>query len=111
MMNSIASFLVLVVAAATLATTSTAFTTTQSRAVLRQSDAASRPSNIAGPTFQVLPSSTSTSTALQLKVKVDPEAKKTKNAAGNAKMAAYGGSVVIALLLPIAFLVWSAVSK
>ncbi|KAL3771104.1 hypothetical protein ACHAWU_006481 [Discostella pseudostelligera] len=113
MNNTITSFLVIVVAAATLATTSTAFTTTQSLAVLRQSsDASFRPSNPAGPTFQVIPSSTSSSTALQLKVKVDPDAaKKTKNTAGNAKMAAYGGSVVIALLLPIAFLVWSAVSK
>lgn len=119
MLNKITTFLLVLVAAATnLATTSTAFTTTQSLAVLRQGDAASRHSNPAaiGPsTFQVIPSPSSSSTnshsALQLKVKVDPDAKKTKNTAGNAKMAAYGGSVVIALLLPIAFLVWSAVSK
>lgn len=51
-----------------------------------------------------------TSTSLNLKVKVDPNAK-TKNAAGNAKAAAYGGSIAIAALLPIAFLVWSAFSK
>ena len=113
MLNKITTFLLVLVAAATnLATTSTAFTTTQSLAVLRQGDhAASRHSNPAaiGPsTFQV---TTNSHSALQLKVKVDPDAKKTKNTAGNAKMAAYGGSVVIALLLPIAFLVWSAVSK
>ena len=61
----------------------------------------------------VVASSSGTTTALRLKVKIDPEAKNkgNKNVAGNAKMAAYGGSVVIALLLPIAFLVWSAVSK
>jgi hypothetical protein len=60
------------------------------------------------------PPSSSSITALNLKVKIDPEASKkkgNKNVAGNAKMAAYGGSVVIALMLPIAFLVWSAVSK
>lgn len=51
-----------------------------------------------------------TSTSLNLKVKVDPNAK-TNNAAGNAKAAAYGGSIAIAALLPIAFLVWSAFSK
>lgn len=49
-------------------------------------------------------------TSLNLKVKVDPNAK-TKNSAGNAKAAAYGGSIAIAALLPIAFLVWSAISK
>jgi hypothetical protein len=46
--------------------------------------------------------------ALNLKVKVDPDAAKKKNALGNAKMAAYGGSVAIAILLPVIFLVWSA---
>eukprot|EP00573_Skeletonema_grethae_P007891 CAMPEP_0201699288 /NCGR_PEP_ID=MMETSP0578-20130828/23146_1 /ASSEMBLY_ACC=CAM_ASM_000663 /TAXON_ID=267565 /ORGANISM="Skeletonema grethea, Strain CCMP 1804" /LENGTH=99 /DNA_ID=CAMNT_0048186025 /DNA_START=27 /DNA_END=326 /DNA_ORIENTATION=- len=54
---------------------------------------------------------TTSSTALNLKVKVDPNAKGNKNVSGNAKMAAYGGSIVFAALLPIAFLVWSAVSK
>lgn len=53
---------------------------------------------------------TSTSTSLNLKVKIDPDAK-TKNASGNAKAAAYGGSIAVAALLPILFLVWSAVSK
>lgn len=52
----------------------------------------------------------SSSTMLNLKVKVDPDAK-TKNSAGNAKAAAYGGSIAVAALLPIAFLVWSALSK
>lgn len=42
-------------------------------------------------------------------MKVDPNAKGNDNAAGNAKMAAYGGSVLIALALPFVFLIWSAV--
>ena len=50
-------------------------------------------------------------TALSLKVKVDPDAKGNDNAAGNAKMAAYGGSVLVALALPFLFLIWSAVGK
>ncbi|EJK46676.1 hypothetical protein THAOC_34643 [Thalassiosira oceanica] len=62
-----------------------------------------------GPSFEV-PSSAASSTALNLKVKVDPN-KKTANTAGNAKMAAYGGSVVVAVALPVLFLIWSAVSK
>ena len=52
----------------------------------------------------------STSTSLNLKVKIDPNAK-TDNSKGNAKAAAYGGSIAIAALLPIAFLVWSFVTK
>ena len=63
-----------------------------------------------GPTFE-MPSAAASTTALQLKGKVDPDAKGNNNAAGNAKMAAYGGSIIFAALLPIAFLVWSAVSK
>mmetsp|Transcript_13752 Transcript_13752/g.20151 ORF Transcript_13752/g.20151 Transcript_13752/m.20151 type:complete len:99 (-) Transcript_13752:254-550(-) len=52
----------------------------------------------------------STTTQLHLKIKVDPdEVAKGANAKGNAKMAAYGGSVLIALALPFVFLVWSAV--
>ena len=62
-----------------------------------------------GPSFEV-PSSAASSTALNLKVKVDPN-KKTSNTTGNAKMAAYGGSVVIAVALPVLFLIWSAVSN
>mmetsp|Transcript_18304 Transcript_18304/g.51007 ORF Transcript_18304/g.51007 Transcript_18304/m.51007 type:complete len:108 (-) Transcript_18304:184-507(-) len=57
--------------------------------------------------YHAQPSST---TALNLKVKVDPDAK-TNNAAGNAKAAAYGGSIAVAALLPIIFLVWSALNK
>mmetsp|Transcript_11393 Transcript_11393/g.26789 ORF Transcript_11393/g.26789 Transcript_11393/m.26789 type:complete len:110 (-) Transcript_11393:689-1018(-) len=52
----------------------------------------------------------SSTTALNLKVKVDPNAK-TNNSAGNAKAAAYGGSIAVAALLPIIFLVWSALNK
>lgn len=59
--------------------------------------------------------STKTTSSTTLRLKVDPEAlkknAKNKNVSGTSKMAAYGGSVVIALLLPVAFLVWSAVSK
>mmetsp|Transcript_2760 Transcript_2760/g.5773 ORF Transcript_2760/g.5773 Transcript_2760/m.5773 type:complete len:98 (+) Transcript_2760:428-721(+) len=57
-----------------------------------------------------MPSYQQTSTSLNLKVKVDPNAK-TKNASGNAKAAAYGGSIAIAALLPIGFLIWSTLSK
>lgn len=80
---------------------STAFTTgTNTRAkILSTTNVADMPSYTA-----------QTSTSLSLKVKVDPNAK-TNNAAGNAKAAAYGGSIAIAALLPIAFLVWSAFSK
>ena len=64
-----------------------------------------------GPAYDI-PTRTSVSrTALNLKVKVDPDAKGGDNVKGKAKMAAYGGSIVFALLLPVAFLVWSAVSK
>jgi hypothetical protein len=44
-------------------------------------------------------------------VKVDPDAKGNNNAAGNAKMAAYGGSILIAIALPFVFLIWSAVKN
>ena len=54
---------------------------------------------------------TASSTALALKVKVDPDAKGNNNAAGNAKMAAYGGSVLVAVALPFIFLIWSAIGK
>jgi hypothetical protein len=53
---------------------------------------------------------TSTSTSLNLKIKVDPNAK-TDNSKGNAKGAAYVGSIAIAAALPIIFLIWSATSK
>lgn len=51
----------------------------------------------------------STSTALNLKV--DPNSiKGNKNDKGNAKMAAYGGSVAVAVALPVLFLIWSQLS-
>ena len=62
---------------------------------------------ITRPSFDITSSS---STALNLKV--DPNSiKGNKNNSGNSKMAAYGGSIVFAALLPIAFLIWSAVGK
>ena len=53
-------------------------------------------------------SAESSSTALHLKVKIDPKAAAGKNTKGQAKAAAYGGSIAIAAALPIIFLVWSA---
>ena len=53
-------------------------------------------------------SAESSSTALHLKVKVDPNAAKNNNALGNSKAAAYGGSIAVAALLPVVFLVWAA---
>ncbi len=56
------------------------------------------------------PASASSTTALGLKIKVDPD-KAGKNKGinpGLAKGAAYGGSIVIAVLLPIIFLAWAA---
>jgi len=101
-MNKFLYFFVLAV----IATSATAFTTgpvNGNRAKL------SKPISPADmPSYDG--ASSTTSTSLNLKVKVDPNAK-TKNAAGNAKAAAYGGSIAIAALLPIAFLVWSAISK
>lgn len=95
----------LLIVAAVAVNTATAFSTQRAPAL------ATRHQNAAplGPSFDV--HSATSSTALNLKVKVDPNAKKTKNVKGEAKMAAYGGSVAIAVLLPVAFLVWSAVSK
>ncbi|KAL7538994.1 hypothetical protein ACHAXR_008937 [Thalassiosira sp. AJA248-18] len=88
---------------AVVVNTATAFTSQSPPSLTRRQNASPL-----GPAFEV-PSATS-STALNLKVKIDPN-KKTDNSKGNAKMAAYGGSVIFAALLPIAFLVWSAVSK
>merc|ERR1711865_957197 len=50
----------------------------------------------------------STTTALQLKVKIDPD-KANKNEKGNNAMAAYGGSIAIAALFPVLFIIWSLV--
>ena len=57
-----------------------------------------------------MPSYTASSTSLNLKIKVDPNAK-TNNDKGNAKGAAYVGSIAIAAALPIIFLIWSATGK
>jgi hypothetical protein len=57
----------------------------------------------------VVAAPSSTTTSLQLKIKIDPEKAKIKNAAGMAKGAAYGGSILIAVLLPVAFLIWAAI--
>lgn len=51
-----------------------------------------------------------TSTSLNLKIKVDPEKTKKGINPGLAKGAAYGGSIVVAVLLPVIFLAWSALS-
>mmetsp|Transcript_13629 Transcript_13629/g.30430 ORF Transcript_13629/g.30430 Transcript_13629/m.30430 type:complete len:174 (-) Transcript_13629:404-925(-) len=98
MMKSVLAFLLVAVVALE---GTTAFTT-----------GANSRAGIASQTRPVteMPSYSETSTSLNLKVKVDPNAK-TNNAKGNAKAAAYGGSIAIAALLPIAFLVWSAISK
>ena len=83
-----------------------AFTAHRSQSLATRTHRSSTP--ITGPSFEI--PSTVTSTALNLKV--DPNSiKGNKNEKGNAKMAAYGGSVAIAVLLPVAFLIWSAVSK
>ncbi|KAL7481318.1 hypothetical protein ACHAW6_007000 [Cyclotella cf. meneghiniana] len=99
-MNKFVASLVLIIMAPNHAA---AFTTTSMASVRKQH------------AFKTVPPFSSakgltSSTALQLKVKVDPEAKGNKNVTGNAKMAAYGGSIVVAVLLPVAFLIWAAVS-
>eukprot|EP00578_Thalassiosira_sp_NH16_P028480 CAMPEP_0181105398 /NCGR_PEP_ID=MMETSP1071-20121207/15969_1 /TAXON_ID=35127 /ORGANISM="Thalassiosira sp., Strain NH16" /LENGTH=101 /DNA_ID=CAMNT_0023188719 /DNA_START=173 /DNA_END=478 /DNA_ORIENTATION=+ len=94
----------LVIVAAVAVNTASAFTAQPAPLATRSQQKAAT----IGPSFDIM--TPSSSTALNLKVKVDPNAK-TKNDKGNAKMAAYGGSIVFAALLPIAFLVWSAVSK
>ena len=56
------------------------------------------------------PFSAETSTTLNLKVKVDTVKveKSNKINPGAFKGAAYGGSIAIAVLLPVAFLIWAA---
>ena len=56
------------------------------------------------------PFTAETSTSLNLKVKVDTVkvGKSNKMNPGAAKGAASGGSIAIAVLLPVAFLVWAA---
>mmetsp|Transcript_18235 Transcript_18235/g.29428 ORF Transcript_18235/g.29428 Transcript_18235/m.29428 type:complete len:82 (-) Transcript_18235:153-398(-) len=61
-------------------------------------------------TGKVASPTSSFSTQLFLKVKVDPKAASNKNKInpGAFKGAAYGGSIAVAVLLPVAFLVWAA---
>ena len=102
-MNKFISALLIV--AVVFSSTSSAFTTQSSSLTTSrtQTSLITRPS----PSFDITSSS---STALSLKV--DPNSiKGNKNNAGNSKMAAYGGSIVFAALLPIAFLIWSAIGK
>jgi hypothetical protein len=103
-MNKLIAILLLI--ATISANTANAFTSHGTSSITRRTNAAPL-----GSAFEVPTLGSPSSTALNLKVKVDPEAKGGKNVKGNAKMAAYGGSVVFALLLPVAFLVWSAVGK
>ena len=101
-MNKFLAILLLAVAVNT-----EAFTAHRSQPLVTRTHRSSTPI-ITGPSFEI--PSTVTSTALNLKV--DPNSiKGNKNEKGNAKMAAYGGSVAIAVLLPVAFLIWSAVGK
>ncbi|KAL3771622.1 hypothetical protein ACHAWO_009782 [Cyclotella atomus] len=88
-----------------LLTNVNAFTAPSTRSVLTSAV------QVPTTTSQSFESHTSSSTALGLKVKVDPDAKGNNNAAGNAKMAAYGGSILIAIALPFVFLIWSAVKN
>jgi hypothetical protein len=99
MMNKVFAFLLLALAAIQGTTAFTTGPNSRAKIATQQSPVVDMPSY-----------STQTSTSLNLKVKVDPNAK-TKNAAGNAKAAAYGGSIAIAALLPIGFLLWSMLSK
>ena len=56
------------------------------------------------------PTFASTTTTTQLQLKIDPNEIKgnSNNAKGMAKGAAYGGSIAVAVLLPVAFLAWAA---
>ena len=120
-MKSIVAFLLLVVALTS--STSFAFTLPNHHAVTAAADPQSSllftvttvpRTPLLSPGVTTSSTKTTRSTTA-LRLKVDPEAlkknAKNKNVSGTSKMAAYGGSVVIALLLPVAFLVWSAVSK
>jgi hypothetical protein len=50
-----------------------------------------------------------TSTSLNLKIKIDPEESKNRVNPGAYKGAAYAGSIAIAVLLPVVFLVWASI--
>jgi hypothetical protein len=58
--------------------------------------------------FDVKPSFATTSTQLHLKVDPNSIKNKNKNSMGVAKGAAYGGSIAVAVLLPVVFLAWAA---
>ena len=54
----------------------------------------------------------SSSSSLQMvRVKVDPNKKEERFSKADMKMAAYGGSIAIAVALPLVFLVWSALAN
>jgi hypothetical protein len=59
---------------------------------------------------QTQTATSSTALSLKLNVKELEKNASNKNTSANVKGAAYGGSIVIAILLPVAFLVWSATS-
>jgi hypothetical protein len=63
-----------------------------------------------GFTTQTQTATSSTALSLKLDVKELEKNASNKNTSANVKGAAYGGSIVIAILLPVAFLVWSATS-
>ncbi|KAL9181867.1 hypothetical protein ACHAXT_012210 [Thalassiosira profunda] len=99
-------FLATLLLVAVVANTGSAFTAPSAPSVARRQEARRAP---LGPSFDV-PAAAASSTALNLKV--DPNSiKGNKNESGNAKMAAYGGSVAFAVALPVLFLIWSAVNN
>jgi hypothetical protein len=59
---------------------------------------------------QTQTATSSTALSLKLNVKELEKNASNKNTSANVKGATYGGSIVIAILLPVAFLVWSATS-
>jgi hypothetical protein len=57
----------------------------------------------------VAPCTPFSSTSLHLKIKVDPEAEKSNRVNPAVfKNAAYGGSIALAVILPLAFIIWAA---
>ncbi|KAL7555866.1 hypothetical protein ACA910_009945 [Epithemia clementina (nom. ined.)] len=58
-----------------------------------------------------IPFATSSTALEMVKVKIDPNKKQDKINKGDLKMAAYGGSIAIGVLLPLIFVIWAAVSK
>lgn len=98
MNHFVTSFLVAVLL---LASNSVVAFTSPSNVIARQGatlDVAGRPQAFG---------TTSTTAMNMVKVKVDPKAKSNRTNPAVYKNAAYGGSIAIAVLLPVAFLVWS----